>query len=214
MQETQAGDVGSIPGSGRSPGVRSGYPAPVFSSGRFYEQRSLVSYSPWGHKRVRHSWAQVVPRFADSSLAPFLTPCWHSQEGWLGGDSVRTGFIYIWLSYWPPLWLSAHHLPSLKPECLICRTSLVAQMVKCLSAMQETRVWSLGWENPLEKEMAAHSSILAWKIPWMVEPGMLPSTGLQRVGHNWARPPCWHQWLWGSQLIFGKWMNKWFWLLG
>ena len=44
--------------------------------------------------------------------------------------------------------------------------SLVAQMVKHLSAMQETRVRSLGWEDPLEKEMAAHSSILAWKIPW------------------------------------------------
>ena len=63
---------------------------------------------------------------------------------------------------------------------------LVAQMVKRLSAMQETRVWSLGWEDPLEKEMAAYSSILAWKIPWTVEPGRLPSMGSQRVGHDWA----------------------------
>ena len=62
--------------------------------------------------------------------------------------------------------------------------SLVAQMVKRLSAMQETQVQSLGWEDPLEKEMAAHSSILAWKIPWTAEPGRLPSTGSQRVGHN------------------------------
>ena len=62
--------------------------------------------------------------------------------------------------------------------------SLVAQTVKCLSAMQETRVQSLGWEDPLEKEMAAHSSILAWKIPWTAEPGRLPSVGSQRVGHN------------------------------
>ena len=62
--------------------------------------------------------------------------------------------------------------------------SLVAQMVERLSAMQETRVWSLGWEDPLEKEMAAHSSILAWKIPWIAEPGRLPSMGSQRVGHN------------------------------
>ena len=60
---------------------------------------------------------------------------------------------------------------------------LVAQTVKCLSAMQETQVPYLGWEDPLEKEMAAHSSILAWKIPWMVEPGRLLSMGLQRVGH-------------------------------
>ena len=53
--------------------------------------------------------------------------------------------------------------------------SLVAQMVKRLSAMQETRVQFLGWEDPLEKEMAAHSSILAWKIPWTAEPGRLLS---------------------------------------
>ena len=57
-------------------------------------------------------------------------------------------------------------------------------MVKHLSAMQETWVQSLGWEYPLEKEMAAHSSILAWKIPWTVEPGRLPSVGSQRVGHD------------------------------
>ena len=64
------------------------------------------------------------------------------------------------------------------------RASLVAQMVKRLSAMQETRVRSLGWEDPLKKEMAAHSSILAWKIPWIAEPGRLPSMGSQRVGHD------------------------------
>ena len=51
------------------------------------------------------------------------------------------------------------------------RPSLVAQTVKRLSAMQETWVQSLGWEDPLEKEMAAHSSVLAWKIPWTTEPG-------------------------------------------
>jgi len=50
--------------------------------------------------------------------------------------------------------------------------------------MQETRVQSLGWEDLLEKEIATHSSILAWKIPWMKEPGRLLSMGLQRVGHN------------------------------
>ena len=62
--------------------------------------------------------------------------------------------------------------------------SLVAQTVKNLSAMQETQVRSLGWEDPLEKEMAAHSSILAWKTPWTAEPGRLPSMGSQRVGHD------------------------------
>ena len=50
-------------------------------------------------------------------------------------------------------------------------------MVKCLSAMQETWVQSLGWEDPLENEMSIHSSILAWEIPWTDEPGRLQSTG-------------------------------------
>ena len=62
--------------------------------------------------------------------------------------------------------------------------SLVAQMVKNLPAMQETWVRSLGQEDPLEKEMATHSSILAWRIPWTEEPGGLQATGSQRVGHN------------------------------
>ena len=55
----------------------------------------------------------------------------------------------------------------------------MAQTVKRLSTMQETRVRSLGWEDPLEKEMAAHSSILAWQIPWTEEPGGLLSMGSQ-----------------------------------
>ena len=59
--------------------------------------------------------------------------------------------------------------------------SLVAQMVKNLPAMPETHVRSLGQEDPLEKEMAAHSSILAWRIPWTEEPGGLESMGLQRL---------------------------------
>ena len=64
--------------------------------------------------------------------------------------------------------------------------SLVTQRLKRLPAMKETWVWSLGQEDPLEKEMATHSSILAWKIPWTEEPGGLQSTGSQWVGHNWV----------------------------
>ena len=60
-------------------------------------------------------------------------------------------------------------------------TSLVAQMVKRLSTMWETRVQSLGWKDLLKKEMAIHSNILAWKISWMEESGRLQSMGLQRV---------------------------------
>ena len=62
--------------------------------------------------------------------------------------------------------------------------SLVTQRLKHLPAMRETRVRSLGQEDTLEKEMATHSSILAWRIPRIEEPGKLQSIGLQRVGHN------------------------------
>ena len=57
-------------------------------------------------------------------------------------------------------------------------------MVKILSAMRETLIQSLGQEDPMEKEMAVRSSILAWRIPWTEEPGGLQSTGSQRVGHD------------------------------
>ena len=64
-------------------------------------------------------------------------------------------------------------------------TSLVAQMVKNLSAVWETRVWSLGREDPLEKGMATHSSILTWRVPWTEKTGGLQSLDLQRVRNNW-----------------------------
>ena len=66
------------------------------------------------------------------------------------------------------------------------KTSLVAQMVKNLRAMQDTQVRSLGQEDPLEKEMTTYSSILAWEIPWTEEPGGLQFLGLQRVRHDLA----------------------------
>ena len=64
------------------------------------------------------------------------------------------------------------------------RASLVVQRLKCLPSMQETRIRSLGQEDPLEKEMVTHSGILAWRILWMEEPGRLQSTVLQRVKHD------------------------------
>ena len=85
-----------------------------------------------------------------------------------------------------------HYFPSVWDECncavvwTFLWTFLVAQMVKRLSTMRETRVWSLGQEDPLEKEMAIHSSTIAWKIPWSEEPGRLQSMGSQRVRHDWA----------------------------
>ena len=67
---------------------------------------------------------------------------------------------------------------------LTLMTFPAAQRVKRLPTKWETWVQSLGWEDLLEKEMATNSSILAWKIPWMEEPGRLQSTGSQRVGHD------------------------------
>ena len=65
-------------------------------------------------------------------------------------------------------------------------SSLVVQTVKNLPAVQETRVWSLSQEDPLETEMSTHSNTLVWRIPWTEEPGGLHSMGLQRAGHNWV----------------------------
>ena len=83
-----------------------------------------------------------------------------------------------------------------------------ASLVKCLPAMWETRVWSLCWENLLEKEMATHSSILAWRIPQTEEHGRLQSMGSQRVGHDWATSfhftHCgWSKGHWNSPVVNG-----------
>ena len=72
----------------------------------------------------------------------------------------------------------------------------MAQTVKKLLVMQETWVWSLGWEDPLEKGMATHSSILAWRIPWTEEPGRIQFIGYQRVGHDWVTFSSSHVWMW------------------
>ena len=78
-----------------------------------------------------------------------------------------------------------HSLGTVESNHLLLWTKLlVAQMVKNLPSMQETRVQSLGWEDPLEEEVATHSRILAWRIPWTQEPGGLQSMGSQRVGHD------------------------------
>ena len=119
-----AGDLGSISGSGRSPGEGNGNPL----------QYSCLENPMDGGA----SWATV------HGIAKSRTRL-----------SDFTFFHYTLLA------------------------SLVAQMVKSLSAMQETRVWSPGKEDPLEKEMASHSSILAWKIPWTEEPGRLQSNRQQ-----------------------------------
>ena len=83
--------------------------------------------------------------------------------------------------------------------------SLVAQMVKNLPVMQETQAWSLGQEDPLEKEMATQFNILAWKIPQTEKPGKLQSTESQRVGHDWATNTfTFHYHKLNSHIIYGS----------
>ena len=102
-------------------------------------------------------------------------------------EADRWARPFIHLSF---IHLSIHSLltPVLELHHYICNigASLVAQLVKNLSAVQETWVRSLGWGDPLEKEMATHSRILAWKISWTEEPGRPQSMGSQRVGHDWV----------------------------
>ena len=92
-------------------------------------------------------------------------------------------------SFLPPLFVMNKSMIIYFTLCLVILyypdwASLVAQTVKRLPVMQETQVLSLGWEDPLEKEMATHSSILAWRTLWIEEPSRLQSTGSQRVRHD------------------------------
>ena len=109
-----------------------------------------------------------VPRNLAGSPPPGLFPSFRNHCPRLpSGQCSHRCFIYPLRFFW--------------------LASLMGQMVKNLPAMRETRVWSLGQEEPLEKEMATHCSILAWRIPWTKEPaGLQKSMGLQRVRHNWA----------------------------
>ena len=115
---------------------------------------------------------------------------WVTSMGFLIVDSsaifhYHSSVFFLTYSF---AWISYFHRA-------LCKTSLVAQMVKRLSTMWETWVQALGWEDPLEKEMAIHSSTIAWKIPWTEEPRRLQSMGSQRVRHDWAT----------SLLHFKKW---------
>ena len=100
------------------------------------------------------------------------------QLCWTQNSSYRSQLTYNTLCKAPSDSLKSGPKPS--------KNSLVAQMMKNLPAVQETRVQSMGQEDPLEKGMATHASILAWKIPWTEEPGGLQPMGFQRAGHDWV----------------------------
>ena len=91
--------------------------------------------------------------------------------------------MYIYVCKFPPSYNDISHI-GLGVHLTTVWASLVGQIVKNLPVMQETQVRSLGWEDPLEKEMATHYSIVAWRITWTEKPGKLQSIGSQRVGHD------------------------------
>ena len=94
---------------------------------------------------------------------------------------------YVELSFSMTIyWMNKRTVSSLKGAKIKLWLYLLAQLVKNLAAVQETRVQSPDRGDPLEKGMPTHSSLLAWGIPWTEEPGGLQSTGSQRVGHDWA----------------------------
>ena len=110
-----------------------------------------------------HLWQLIPVEFNDTHSLSYFWAAW---------DGLRVaGYAFIWFGpeHWPKL-----------------LASLVAQTVKNLLAMQETQVWFLGWEDPLEKEMAIHSGVLTWRISWTEEPGGLQFMGSQRAGYFWA----------------------------
>ena len=143
---------------------------------------TCIQISQEAAKRCLLSWLFSLQYFSTKGL---IYPLMHLEKNHLG-----TPTTWMWMK---------HNRKCLLNDVLICprvfwvclskglRTSLVAQTVKHLSTMWETWVRALGWEDPLEKEMAIHSSTTAWKIPWTKEPGRLQSMGLQRVGHDWAK---------------------------
>ena len=134
----------------------------------WYKFSALVSYI-------------VFLSFLSSSIAELIKKSW-----------IRSDFSFLIISYPPhtcPVYSENTGLSLLLCTFLFCVPSLGfpgGSVVKNLPAMQETQVWSLGREDLLEKGMATHSSILAWRIPWTEKPGRLQSMWLYRVGHNWV----------------------------
>ena len=132
---------------------------------------------------------QALAPLGSPVLQPDLPSCIHTLP-----PAQFWAWLMLFFSAWqtasqpslPSAWTSPHTLmpPHRGPDSFPHQASLVAQMVKNLLAVWETQVQSLGWEDPLEKEMATHSSFMSWKIPWMEEPDRLQSMGSQRVRYN------------------------------
>ena len=131
--------------------------------------------------------ARVLERVAISFSEPHATSGYHNGQHNCGTLwTVSSLWIYLCLLFLFVKFVISNFRLYFKGPKLFPGTSLVAQRLKRLPGMRETGVQSLGREDTLEKEMATHSSTLAWRIPWKEEPGRLQSMGSQRVGQDWA----------------------------
>ena len=139
------------------------HPTPVLLPRKSHGRRSLVGCSPWGRKELdtieRFHFQFSLSCIGEGNGNPLQCSC---------PENPRDGG-----AWWAAVYGVAQSWTRLK-------------RLSSSSTLQETRVQSLGWEDLLEKEMATHPSIFAWKIPWMEEPGRLQSMGSQRVGHDFT----------------------------
>ena len=153
---------------------RQWHPTPVLLPGKSRGQRSLVGWRQWGLEESdtteRLHFHFSLSCTGEGNGNPLQCSCLENPRD--GG------------AWWAAIFGVAQSRTQLKR--LSSSSSRVAQMVKNLPTVQETWVRSLGQEGPLEKGMATHSSVLAWRIPWTEEPGRLQSLGLQTVRHDWA----------------------------
>ena len=209
-----AGDLGSIPGLGRSPGEGKGYPLQysglenskdciVHGVSKSRKDWVTLTFTAWFSARSLGVGRKEPALLASSSLnwAPWGSCFWKQWDlstgpktRWREEELERTESpagpqmdtrLPPWWNQCQPSWgwggcVSGDSVRPLPMYCNTPYTYLLAQMVKNLPAMQETKVWSLGREDPLEKGVATHSSILAWRIPWQ-RPRELQSVGSQSL---------------------------------
>ena len=191
------------------------HPTPVLSLEKSHGWRSLVGCGPWGHYESDttdwlhfhfHFHALEKEMATHSSILAWRIPGMREPGGLSSMESHRVG--HDWSDIvaaaaiysnrdtnifdYHPILSSVHMDTKGQSERrrnweigIDIWASLVAKTIKNSPALQEIRVRSLGREDPMEKGMASHSSILPWKIPWTQKPGRPQSMGLQRVGHNW-----------------------------
>ena len=168
--------LGFSPWVGKIPWRRAWQPTPVFLPGESHRQRSLVGPQPTGHKEsdttgeTEHArktsrwWSPDQNRPPESTHLIFLRPSVSHTVLWYSPPTPESTRVLIIPYPWSPCWLIGKDSP----------------------AMRETGVQFLGWEDPLEKEMETHSSILSWRIPWTEEIGGLQSLGHKRVRRDIA----------------------------